>query len=485
MSQPPTTLAPGTLVGDRYTIESELGRGGMGTVYAAVHALTHRRVALKVLAWAEPDQRGDRQQRFFSEARNAVAVRHRHIVDVLDMGMHGAEPFLVMEHLDGEALDAHLHQYGAVPLQTALAWLLPIMGALAVLHDRGIIHRDIKPSNIFLTRAGTSVIPTLLDFGLSRAHADERLTRAGTVLGTPLYMAPEHACGGQTTAQSDVWSMGVVLFEVLSGVPPYIGSEPHALATQVLAGHVRDLRSVLPNIHPRIAAAVAGALVRDRAGRHPTMRALAQALVEAAVVAGVGLPEAPDPVGLPAYDTWLRGALSAGHGSRPSWKDLQTAPLPQAESPDSLSSWAPLEGDTPTQARATAVGPTRRFRRTIRWVSLAAAGLVGAGLLATGRIAQPSTQSQAAAAATEAQGTTPAPSVASVPSPTVSAEPPSAAAPSMPPDAARPLADPALAKPAAATHSAPPKARRKRQSQVGAQRGAAAPNADDIETEWR
>jgi serine/threonine protein kinase len=479
------TLEPGTLVGDRYTIESELGRGGMGTVYAAVHTLTHRRVALKVLAWTEPDQRGDRQQRFFAEARNAVAVRHRHIVDVLDMGMHGSEPFLVMECLEGEALDAHLQRNGALPPQVAMAWLLPIMGALAVLHDRGIIHRDIKPSNIFLARSGASVVPTLLDFGLSRAHADERLTRAGMVLGTPIYMAPEHAGGGQTTAQSDVWSMGIVLFEVLSGASPYIGSEPHALATQVLAGHVRDLRSAIPNIHPRIAAAIGGALVRDRAGRHPNMRALAQALVEAAVIAGVALPEAPDPVGLPAYDTWVNAAQSAARGSRPVGKNLETAPMPHIEVQSSPSGWPVQEGDSPTLARATAAGRTRRNRSTARWVSLGAVALLAAGLPLNGRVAEPV---QGEPSAPEAAPAEPSPSldVPLVPAAATRAEAPSATATSTVPGAARPLTDTLLpSRPASVGRSAPGKARRKRQPPPNPQHGAPSTGADEIETEWR
>ena len=134
-------------------------------------------------------------------------MRHPNIVDVLDMGIYEGVPFLVMELLEGNSLDSVLESQKQLGVDKALAWLLPIMGALAFLHDADIVHRDVKPSNIFLSSLPRHPIrPKLLDFGLARTISDLRLTRSGTVIGTPLYMAPEHASGQPTGPQSDVWS---------------------------------------------------------------------------------------------------------------------------------------------------------------------------------------------------------------------------------------------------------------------------------------
>src|SRR5688572_7429957 len=200
-------VAVGAIIGGRYRIQELLGRGGMGVVYAAHHELTQRKVALKVLD-SGPEDRHAQHERFLGEARTASAVRHPNIVDILDMGTHRGAPYLVMERLEGASLDPALSQ-GPISPEQCLAWLLPVIGALAVLHDAGIVHRDIKPSNIFLSRGPhQTTVPKLLDFGLARAVSDARLTRSGVVIGTPFYMAPEHAAGGSVGPGADVWSMG-------------------------------------------------------------------------------------------------------------------------------------------------------------------------------------------------------------------------------------------------------------------------------------
>jgi serine/threonine protein kinase len=239
------------------------------------------------------------------------------VVDVLDMGSdeHGL-PFLVMELLAGRSLDRVLMGEGKLPPHKVIEWLLPIAGALASLHDVGIVHRDVKPSNIFLCRMPNGqALPKLLDFGLARAVSDLRLTRSGVVIGTPLYMAPEHASGAAVGPQADVWSLGIVLYECLSGASPYVSNDGAAVATQVLAGKVRPLGELCPDLPTPMVQAVERALRRDLGHRYHDMRELARGLLTGALASGLPVPQNPDPVGLPKYASWLIGdrvRLAAG-----------------------------------------------------------------------------------------------------------------------------------------------------------------------------
>jgi serine/threonine protein kinase len=311
MSSPSPQLPLGQVIGSRYRIQSLIGRGGMGMVYAATHELTGRRVALKLML-NDCDDSPILQERFLSEARIAAAVRHPNIVDVLDMGLHGGSPFIVMELLEGVSLERVLESQNRISVEQALTWLLPIVGALAVLHEAGIVHRDVKPSNIFMSALPRHPMrPKLLDFGLARVVSDLRLTRSGTVIGTPLYMAPEHAAGQVTGPQADVWSIGVVLYESLAGCSPFNYTDRQSLAMQVIAGLVRPLSQVRPDLPPLISSTLARALTRDLTRRYPDMRSFAQALHGAARASGVAVPADPDPIGLPEYAQWQSGERSA------------------------------------------------------------------------------------------------------------------------------------------------------------------------------
>jgi len=280
-------------------------------VYAATHELTGRRVALKLML-NDCDDSPILQERFLSEARIAAAVRHPNIVDVLDMGLHGGSPFIVMELLEGVSLERVLESQNRLSVEQALTWLLPIVGALSVLHEAGIVHRDVKPSNIFMSALPRHPMrPKLLDFGLARVVSDLRLTRSGTVIGTPLYMAPEHAAGMVTGPQADVWSIGVVLYESLAGCSPFNYTDRQSLAMQVIAGLVRPLSQVRPDLPPLISGALGRALTRDLTRRYPDMRSFAQALHAAARASGVAVPLDPDPIGLPEYSSWQSGERHA------------------------------------------------------------------------------------------------------------------------------------------------------------------------------
>lgn len=210
----------GTELGGRYRVEKALGEGGMGRVYEAHDRELGRQVAVKLLR--DPLSDPAMSARFLREARAAAALTHPNACALFELGEHDGQPFLVMELLHGEPLSARLSR-GAVPLDEALAIMLPLMSAVGALHDAGLVHRDLKPANVFLTPDGVK----LLDFGLARdSQIDSALTMTaltvpGAVAGTLRYMAPEQLTGDPVDGRTDVFALGVLLYETLTGHPPF------------------------------------------------------------------------------------------------------------------------------------------------------------------------------------------------------------------------------------------------------------------------
>src|SRR5215207_7481012 len=204
-----------------YEITGTLGEGGMGIVYAAKDARLDRAVALKMIRRNASDP--DAAERLRREARAAATVSHPNICQLYDIGEHEGDVFIAMEYLEGEPLASRL-QRGALPLNEALQNELGTLAALDALHTHGLIHRDLKPSNIFLTPHGVK----LLDFGLARSigveQTETRLTMPGTVVGTPQYVPPELVLGQEVDARGGLWAAGVVLYEMLTGRPPFNGA---------------------------------------------------------------------------------------------------------------------------------------------------------------------------------------------------------------------------------------------------------------------
>jgi serine/threonine-protein kinase len=236
------------------------------------------------------------------------------VVDVLDCGEADSTPYLVMERLEGMPLSERLGYDGALSIEQTLEWLLPIMGAVAHVHDAGIVHRDLKPSNIFLHRdlAGRTV-PKLLDFGIAKiaGDADGSLTATGLAVGTPEYMAPEQASGAPVGPPADVWAMGVVLHRCLTGEGPFAATTPQAVLSRVMHERAPALASRLPAAPARFAAAVDRALSPEPSERYPHMREMARALTVTASGAGIRLPAAPDPLGLPEFGGWCEPGTTA------------------------------------------------------------------------------------------------------------------------------------------------------------------------------
>lgn len=278
---------PGTLIAN-YRIEALIGSGGMGTVYRAVHEWTGREVALKFLHLGHSSENPKALSRFRQEAQAAVALRHPNVIDVLHMGAHGGVAYMVLELLHGCSLRERLEQQGRLSPPEACGCLLPIMDALATAHRAGLVHRDIKPDNIFLAKTPQqTMVPKLLDFGIAKivgAPGLEGLTTTGGIIGTPAYMSPEQLHGQNVDARTDVWALGVVLYELLSGELPFADSASiPALLVRLVSENIPLLHEAYPALElpAPVGAVVEGALQRDPQQRYSSVEVMSMALEEA------------------------------------------------------------------------------------------------------------------------------------------------------------------------------------------------------------
>jgi|KBSSwiStaDraftv2_1062776.scaffolds.fasta_scaffold02215_16 serine/threonine-protein kinase len=304
--EPP--IAAGTVLAERYRIHDLVGRGGMGAVYRAEHLALGNTVAVKVLR-ASHGAHADMVRRFQREAVAASQIRHPGIVEVTDFGRTPDGRFyLAMELVEGETLARRLARLGPFPPAEAMSLVQELARALGAAHARGIYHRDIKPENVLLTPDGSA---KLADFGIARlteGPRDARETAAGVIFGTPQYMSPEQAAGQRQDGRCDVYALGVLLFELLTGAPPYLG----ASATHVLAAHLLSPVPRLPAqgphgpLAPALADLVGRMMAKNAAERPSTMGE-----VEAALEAVLTGHELPPPVPRLAVRPWMRRGLVA------------------------------------------------------------------------------------------------------------------------------------------------------------------------------
>lgn len=278
-----------TLVG-KYRVDGVLGEGAMGLVVAAHHLVLDERVAIKILH-ASHARDPETTTRFVREARAAVRIKNEHVVRIYDVGrLDGGEPFLVMELLEGEDL-ASLVRQGPLLLSEAIDIVLQICEALGEAHALGIVHRDLKPANIFVTPRGDgAAFVKVLDFGLSKflgADASAAITRTHATVGSPLYMSPEQLESAKDVDQrADIWSLGVILFELLTGRPPFRAEGLPQLVVRILNGKTPSLRSKRPEMPAALDAIVARCLAKDRNDRFAEVGELAAALAPFASTAG-------------------------------------------------------------------------------------------------------------------------------------------------------------------------------------------------------
>ncbi len=281
----PAPFEPGTIIADKYRVEGMIGSGGMGVVVAAHHLHLGGRVALKVLAPAGMKQEG-LVKRFFQEARLASRIQSEHVVRVIDVGMlPGQLPFIVMEYLEGDDLRGVLRKRGGtLPVEDAIDYTLQAMEAVAEAHNLGIVHRDLKPQNLFFSRrADGSALVKVLDFGISKALSpgdgdpDGALTQTRGMLGSPLYVSPEQIRSAKhVDVRSDIWSLGVILYEFLTGHPPFRGDTMPA----VLASVITDTPAPIGGaVRPELERVIMRCLEKSPDARFSTVGALADELV--------------------------------------------------------------------------------------------------------------------------------------------------------------------------------------------------------------
>ncbi|MFO0626987.1 MAG: serine/threonine-protein kinase [Polyangiales bacterium] len=334
----------------RYRLLDRLGEGGMGSVWVAENvAIKGSEVALKVMHSAF-NADATVVQRFRTEAETTVRIGHPGIVKVFDFGeLDDGTPYLVMERLHGESLADRLEREGALPPREAVSLLCTLLDALEAAHDKDIVHRDLKPENLFLARDGEHVSPKILDFGVSKILGSDaervKLTRTGALVGTPAYMAPEQAMGDTAVdKRADLWAMGVILYELVSGRLPYDGQNYNAMLVQIVTGRPRPVTDHVPTLDPALVALIDRAMARNPRARFASARAMHDALT-----------------------AWL-----GSDGARRSLRPPPRNPTPVRMTPMAFESAETLPGHD------TVVDPTsRRPRGWQLAVALAAAVLVG------------------------------------------------------------------------------------------------------------
>ena len=309
-----STAVP-AILGGRYEIGALLGRGGMAEVHVGKDVRLGRTVAVKML---RPDMARDPsfQVRFRREAHSAASLNHPSVVAVYDTGEDTFDgnpvPYIVMEYVDGSTLRELLSSGSRLVPERALEILDGVLNALAYSHQQGIVHRDIKPGNVMLTRDGQVKV---MDFGIARAVADAgaTMTQTSAVIGTAQYLSPEQARGEQVDARSDLYSAGCLLYELLTGRPPFIGDSPLSLAYQHVGEAPVPPSELDPDLPPGIDAVVLKALTKDRAARYQTASAMRADI--ASVLAGRPVAAPPAAALQPVEQTSMMPGLGAGAGS--------------------------------------------------------------------------------------------------------------------------------------------------------------------------
>ena len=262
------------VLGGRYRLVRRIASGGMGSVWEAEDTILHRRVAVKALSEALAEDRRF-LERFRREARATAGLSHPNVAGVFDYGEDGGRPYIVMELIEGETLAERLRRHGRLPWRKAVAIMEPVASALGAAHEAGIIHRDVKPGNIMIARNGDVKV---MDFGIAAATWALPLTTTSAAMGTATYISPEQASGQGVSPQSDVYSLGVVLYEMLTGRPPFTGETPLALAMAHLHDTPPPVGQLAPDVPEPVASACEQALAKDPSARPATAAAFAALL---------------------------------------------------------------------------------------------------------------------------------------------------------------------------------------------------------------
>jgi eukaryotic-like serine/threonine-protein kinase len=473
----------GQLLAGKFRVERVLGAGGMGVVVAATHLVLRKQVALKFLLPSASTIPGV-VERFLREARSASAIESEHVAKVIDVGTleESGSPYMVMEFLSGRDLEHVLKAQGTLPVEAVVDYLLQVCEALAEAHGLGIVHRDLKPANLFLVqRADGSPLVKVLDFGIAKALHDaegsQSLTQTAGWLGSPLYMSPEQLKSPKgVDSRTDIWSLGIILHELLTGATPFEAETVHALSAAILMEPPRPLRAARPELPEALEAVVASCLEKDRNRRFQTVADLAEALSPFAASPSAALS-------IERVSRTVRGSrasltVAPADAPRPGVVPATAALRPSAPVPTLTD-----EGLHDTRQMTAAVGPSTGARTTgglahtqpeppgkqgfpraiIGAAAAGAVALLGLGGFVLTRGEQPAAASglvqpasPLSASAPAATSSPPAVLVAPVDAPAASAAPPASAASTTPTRPAPPGAAGPARKPARLIPAPPP-----------------------------
>lgn len=260
---------------EKFKLIQILGEGGMGAVYLAQHTTTDRMVALKILHESFANNT-EILQRIRREAKAAALIGHPNIVEIVDSGTdENGIPYIAMELLKGESLDSLLERTGPMPVSLASYIIYSILDTLGAAHAKGVVHRDMKPENVFLHRQHNSIVPQIkiLDFGISKFQTMEQnnlsLTKTGTVMGTPYYMSPEQAMGQKIDGRTDIYSVGIMLYQLLTNQLPFFDTNYNRVLLQIMTGTVPPMNHIRPDLPPEMVAIVNRAIARNLDERYP------------------------------------------------------------------------------------------------------------------------------------------------------------------------------------------------------------------------
>jgi serine/threonine-protein kinase len=367
-------ISPGDVLAGKYRVERVLGEGGMGVVVAAHHLQLDQKVALKFLlpvALTSPDSAA----RFLREARAVARIRSEHVARVIDFGqLENGSPYIVMEYLEGSDLSVWLEQRGSLPVAQAIDFVLQSCEAIAEAHALGIIHRDLKPANLFCIRRSDGRFSIkVLDFGISKVTLGEAsghdITQTNALMGSPAYMSPEQMMRSKgVDARADIWSLGVILFQLLTGRLPFLAQAVTELAIKVANEPAPPLRTLRPESPERLEQVVARCLEKDRTARFQTVGELAIALRE------FGSEYAARSVEQ-IVGTLHSAGMMPGQPSQENRQPPLPSPSPAAgKTPPTNASW----GDTAADSSA----PRRRTRRAATIAAMAAGALLVSLLVA-------------------------------------------------------------------------------------------------------
>jgi serine/threonine protein kinase len=412
-----TAPTSGAAIAGRYRLQKQLGHGGMGSVWEATHLVTRRLVAIKFLR-ATLAGRPEMHRRFLREARAAAAVDHPNVVEIYDVfELEDATPVMVMALLRGETFGRRLARETTLSLEDTLGVLLPVISAVGTAHALGIVHRDLKPENIFLAREEKSTVVKVLDFGIAKlSTGDEMLdsvfTVTGTMLGTPHYMAPEQGFGEKDVDhRADIWSIGAMLYEALTGGRPVEGNNLGQVLKRFLTSGITPISALVPDLPEEVASLVMRMLARERSERPADLREVHAVLTK-------------------------YGGISTREFGAPRVESPSVSPAP---TPTPVVSSVVTHGDTMESERspldtggAHSISIMALRSRKLTFTIAGTAGIVLAVLLVLGSLRRPSVVEQPATVAladsqVQSRPSVAAPSVTPVAATTVAAEARSAA----------------------------------------------------------